>query len=130
MLWSHGWDLLLKVMWLIAAPVLVVLLRIDEWPQKIGLTSGKVIGIIGVALWILIYRQGLSTIAAWLYARLSLGAPVSLSEAHKLRRLFQTDLSFKWVPLKDVKQLPKAQRRDAVLAALATVGPGRKAMLF
>ncbi|HYS20409.1 MAG TPA: hypothetical protein VEO73_04915 [Gemmatimonadales bacterium] len=55
---------------------------------------------------------------------------MSLSEAHQLRRLFQTDLSFKWVPLKDVKQLPKDQRRDAVLVALARVGPGRKAMLF
>ncbi len=130
MLWSHGWDLLLKVMWLFAAPVLVVVLHIDELPQRIGLTSRTVIGIIGVALWILIYRQGLSTIAAWLYARLSLGASVSLSEARQLRRLFQTDLSFKWVPLKDVKQLPKAQRRDAALAALARVGPGRKAMLF
>jgi len=130
MLWSHGWDLLLKVMWLFAAPILIVVLHVDELPPKIGLTSGTVTGIIGVALWVLIYRQGLSTIAAWLYARLSLGAPVSLREAHQLRRLFQTDLSFKWVPLKEVKLLPKEQRRDAVLAALARVGPGRKPMLF
>lgn len=130
MLWSNGWDLLLKVLWLFAAPILVVVLHIDEWPQKIGLTSGAVIGVVGVALWVLIYRQGLSTIASWLYARLSLGARVSLSEAHQLRRLFQTDFSFKWVPLKEVKQLPQAERRDAVLAALARLGPGRKVMLF
>ncbi|HYL21291.1 MAG TPA: hypothetical protein VEU74_06005 [Gemmatimonadales bacterium] len=130
MLWSNGWDLLLKVLWLFAAPVLIVVLHIDEWPQKIGLTSGPVIGIIGVALWVLIYRQGLSAIASWLYARLSLGAPVSLREAYRLRHLFQTDLSFRWIPLKEVKQLPKAQRREAVVGALARVGPGRKAILF
>jgi len=130
MLWSNGWDLLMKVLWLFAAPVLIVVLHIDQWPQKIGLTSGPVIGVIGITLWVLIYRQGLSTIASWLYARLSLGAPVSLAEAYELRRLFQTDWSFKWVPLKEVKQLPKAARREAVLAALARLGPGRKVMLF
>jgi len=129
-LWSNGWDLLLKVTWLVAAPILILVLHLDEWPQKIGLTSGPVIGVIGVALWILIYRQGLSTIASWLYARLSLGARVSLDEAHQLRRLFQADFSLKWVPLKEVKQLPKAERREAVLGALARLGPGRKVMLF
>ena len=130
MLWSNGWDLFLKVVWLIAAPILIVVLHLDALPQKVGLTNDTVVGVIGVALWFLIYRQGLSTIASWLYARLSLGAPVSLGEAHELRRLFQTDLSFKWVPLRDVKQLPREQRRAAVLDALARVGPGRKVMLF
>ena len=130
MLWSNGWDLLLKVIWLFAAPILVVVLHIDEWPQKIGVTSGLVIGVVGMALWVFIYRQGLSTIASWLYARVTLGAPVSLGEAHQLRRLFQTDFSFKWVPLNEVKQLPKPERRDAVLAALTRLGPGRKVMLF
>jgi hypothetical protein len=130
MLWSNGWDLLLKLIWLIAAPILIVVLHLDELPQKLGITNGTVSGIVGFALWILIYRQFLSTVASWLYARLSLGAPVSFGEAHQLRRLFQADFSFRWVPLKEVKQLPKAQRREAVLAALARLGPGRKVMLF
>jgi hypothetical protein len=130
MLWSNGWDLLLKLMWLIAAPILIVVLHLDALPQKLGITNGTVIGVVGFALWILIYRQFLSTVASWLYARLSLGAAVSLGEAHQLRRLFQADFSFRWVPLKEVTQLPKDQRRDAVLAALARLGPGRKVMLF
>jgi hypothetical protein len=130
MLWSNGWDLLLKVLWLFGAVILVVFLHLDELPQKVGLTNGTVTGIIGFALWILIYRQFISTISSWLYARVTLGAPVSLSEAHELRRLFQADFSFKWIPLREVKQLPKDQRRDAVLAMLAKVGPNRKPILF
>ena len=82
-----------------------------------------------VVLWLVIYRQGLSTIAAWLYARLSLGAAVSLGDARQLARLFQLDVALKWIPLKDVKQLPKAERRGALLAALEALGPQRKAML-
>lgn len=82
-----------------------------------------------VVLWLVIYRQGLTTIASWLYARVSLGAAVSLSDARQLARLFQLDVSLKWIPLKEVKQLPKAERRDALLAALKELGAQRKAML-
>ena len=122
-LYSHVWDLFLK---LALFGVLLALV--------IGLHSDQVLGVpamiaILVVLWLAIYRQGLSTIASWLYARLSLGADVSMTEAHQLARLFQLDLSGKWVPLKEVKKLPRADRRNALLAALQQLGPGRRAML-
>ena len=130
MLWSNGWDLLLKILWLFGGVILAVVLHLDDVAKSIGLTNDTVTGIIGFALWVLIYRQFLSTISSWLYARVSLGAPVTLGEARDLRRLFQSDFSFKWIPLKDVKKLPKEQRRAAVMDALARVGPSRGVMLF
>ena len=123
-LYSHLWDLILKVtllaaLFVVAVPVLHVDESLGLWPM---------IGIL-VILWLVIYRQGLSTIASWLYARVNLGADVSLAEARQLSRLFQLDLSGKWIPLNEVRRLPKGERRNALLAALAAQLPQRKAML-
>ena len=79
------------------------ILHAEEWLRGIGVPAGysvpTLVAIITVA-WIGISRQVLSTIGAWLYARLSLGADVSLNKARQLARLFQFDLSFRWLPLK------------------------------
>ncbi len=122
-IYSHVWDLLLKLALIGVLLALVIALHLD---QLLGVPAMIVIV---VALWLAIYRQALSTVASWLYARWSLGADVSMGEAHQLARLFQLDLSGKWVPLKEVKKLPKAERRSAVLAALQQLGPQRRAML-
>ncbi|MGH9515818.1 MAG: hypothetical protein ACRD3P_09110 [Terriglobales bacterium] len=87
------------------------------------------IGIVAI-LWILLYRQYLSILASWLYARLTLRTDVTFTEARALRKLFQLDVSAKWIPLSEVKKLPSEQRHDAVLIALQRMGPGRKAMLL
>jgi hypothetical protein len=117
------WDLILKAALLVLLLALLISLHVDEllgvWPM---------IGIL-VVLWLVIYRQGLSTIASWLYARVTLGADVSLREARQLSHLFQLDLSGTWVPLKEIKKLPKAQRREALLAALEALRPQRRAIL-
>lgn len=131
--YSHMWDLVLKLASLVAIMILLVSLHGEERLGTLGVPSGLAVAcVVGVGglVWVLAYRQGLSTIAAWLYANVNLGARVSLSEARQLARLFQLDLSMKWVPLKEVKQLPRAERRGAVLAALGTVGPRRRAMLL
>jgi hypothetical protein len=122
-IYSHVWDLFLKLALIGVLLALFIALRVD---QLLGVPA--MIAIL-VVLWLAIYRQGLSTIASWLYARWSLGADVTMGEAHQLARLFQLDLSGKWVPLEEVKRLPKAERRSAVLAALQRLGPGRRAML-
>lgn len=122
--YSHIWDLILKLALLLVLLVLAISLHVD---QSLGVAP--MIAII-VVLWLVIYRQGVTTIASWLYARASLGAAVSLRDAHQLARLFQLDLSMKWIPLKEVKKLPKAERRSALLAALETLRPQRKAMLL
>lgn len=133
MFYSHIWDGLLKLALMFAVVIALVRLHFVERLENAGASSNLAVALLVVVagvVWAAIYRQGLSTLAAWLYARVSLGARVSMPEARQLARLFQLDLSFKWIPLKEVRRLPKAERRTALLAALAAVGPSRKAMLL
>ena len=87
------------------------------------------IGVVAV-IWIFLYRQYLSILSSWLYARMSLRTNVTFSEAKALRKLFQLDVSGKWVPVRDIKKLPRDARHDAVTQALESFRPGRKAMLL
>ena len=133
MFYSHLWDLLLKLVSLVATVALLVALHVQERIESLGASSGTatlLIVIMITVIWVGVYRGGLSTLAAWLYATVSLGASVSFAEARQLARLFQLDLSLKWIPLKEVRALPRAQRRDALIAALHGLAPHRKAMLF
>jgi len=43
-----------------------------------------------------------------------------------LARLFQLDPSFRWLPLKEIKQLPRTERRNALLAKLEAAGTRTK----
>jgi hypothetical protein len=131
--YSHVWDLILKLSSLFAVMIVIISVHGAERLGTFGVPSGAAVWVLvgfGTVVWLVIYRQGLSTLAAWLYATVSLGARVSLAEARRLARLFQLDLSLKWVPLKEVRRLPRPERRDALLTALGALGPHRKAMLF
>jgi len=125
LLYSHIWYGLLKLVSLIGFILLAVYLKIDERITSVPL----MIVIVGI-VWVLVYRQWLSILSSWLYARLSLGTNVTFNEAKALRKLFQLDLSAKWVPVRDLKKLPNDERHDAVMRALQNFGTGRKAMLL
>lgn len=131
--YSHVWDLVLKLSSLFGVMILIISLHGAERLGSVGVPSGVTVWVVvglGTVLWLVLYRQGLSTLAAWLYATVNLGARISLTEARRLARLFQLDLSLKWVPLKEVRRLPRPERREALLTALTALGPRRKAMLF
>jgi hypothetical protein len=130
---SHIWDGVLKLASLFAVVMLLMTLHIEDRLESMGVSSSTatfVVVVLLMAIWIPLYRQGLSTLAGWLYANVNLGARVSFSEARQLARIFQLDLSLKWVPLKEVRRLPRPQRRDALLSALTGLMPHRKAMLI
>ena len=133
MVYSHIWDLLLKVALIIGLVVLSQSLHAEEWLRGIGVPVAHsvptLVAIITIA-WIAISRQVLSTIGAWLYARLSLGADVSLNETRQIGSPVPLDPSFRWLPLKEIKQLPRTERRNALLAKLEALGPGRRSMLL
>jgi hypothetical protein len=126
MVYSHIWDGLLK---LISLGVLMVIavkwVGLDQRIQPLWLMIAIV-----AAVWFLLYRQLLAIVASWLYARLGLRTNVTFTEATALRKLFQLDLSGKWIPLREIKKLPAEQRHEALLAALQKIGPSRKALLF
>lgn len=123
--YSHIWDGILKLLSLFLFIVFAVKWHLDERIHPLAL----MIGIVAL-IWLILYRQFLSIIASWLYARVSLRADVTFLEAKALRRLFQLDLSGKWIPLREVKKLPDEQRHQALLMALQRTDITRKAMLF
>jgi len=126
LLYSHIWDGLLKLISLFIFIILAVKWgKLDERIHPLWL----MIGIVAL-VWIFVYRQWLSILASWLYARLTLRTNVAFSEAKELRKLFQLDVSGKWIPLREIKKLPDDQRHEAVLTALQTMGARRKAMLL
>jgi hypothetical protein len=134
LIFSHIWDALLKLISVAALITMAISLNLAERIQSTGIAteSGSGIAMVGivVAVWLILYRQYLSILSSWLYARMNLRANISFNEAKMLRRLFQLDLSATWIPLRDIKKLPSDQRHDALLLALNTLGPQRKTMLL
>ena len=126
LLYSHIWDGLLKLTSLVVLMILAVKWgNLDERIHPLWLMIGMV-----AVVWILLYRQWLSIVASWLYARLTLHTNVTFTEAKALRKLFQLDVSGKWIPLREIKKLPADQRHDAILVALQKIVVSRKAMLL
>jgi hypothetical protein len=131
--YSHIWDFVLKVASLVAIVIIAVSLHAQERLVAAGFGDGfatfTVVSLLAIG-WALLYRQYLSTVAAWLYGRVNLGARISLADAQRLARLFQLDLSMKWVGMKEVRRLPRDQRRVALMSALDVLRPQRRAMLL
>jgi hypothetical protein len=125
LLYSHIWDGLLKLITLVLLVVAAVHWNLDDRLHSVALMIALMI-----VVWLILYRQLVSILSSWLYVRLSLGTSVTFPEAKALRKLFQLDVSGKWIPAKDIKNLPTAQRHDALLIALERVGGSRKAMLL
>lgn len=122
--YSSIWDAILKFVTFVG--VALVLFPFNDWLPENNRTVIAVAGI--VLIWVWAYRSGVSIIASWLHGRVTLGAPITLEDAKDLRCLFQLDLSMKWLPLTDIRKLPKQDRRAALLSALRTLGPQRKSM--
>lgn len=125
MFYSSIWDGVLKLVTLIF--ILIGCMGAAKKQSDLVMTLAAVATI---PIWIFVYRTWFSTIASWLHGRVTLGAPISLSDAKALRRLFQLDMGMHWVAMKEVRALPKPQRRDALMSALQEIGPHRREMLF
>jgi hypothetical protein len=134
LIYSNIWDALLKLVSVAAMIIMAISLNLADRIHSAGIATqpSSEFAIFGVAVvvWVILYRQYLSTLSSWLYARVSLRTDISFKEAKALRKLFQVDLSMTWVPLREIKKLPNDQRHNSLLLALHTFGPGRKAMLL
>ena len=123
--YSHIWDGLLKLISLVLLVLAAVHWDLDQRLHSVALMISLL-----VVLWLVLYRQYISILSSWLYARMSLHTNVTFTEAKALRKLFQLDVSVKWIPMKELKNLPTDQRHDALLIALERIGSSRKAMLL
>src|SRR5690348_10210305 len=121
MLCSHIWDWALKILTFFPLIVFTASRERQLWelwpPLNSNLGMAAVFAIV-IFTWIILYRQFVSILASWLYARFSLRTKVSLTEGKMLRKLFQLDMHGKWIPMVEVLKLPAAQRHDALMKAL------------
>ena len=131
MIFSHVWDGLLKSLSMVVLVATAFELnRALAESRKMPPLGDNLAVLVIFVVWVILYRRWFSILSSWLYATVSLGANVTFAEAKALRRLFQVDLSFRWVPLRETRTLPKDQRHDALLETLEKYRAGRKAMLF
>lgn len=132
MFYSHIWDLLLKFLTVFATGLIPLIVH----DQLFGVNADVVIPIIAATIVIspVIYRQFVSILSSWLYAKVNLGVNASFADAKELRALFQ--LSFgstqpvAWFPMKEVKQLPVEERLAALMAEVVRIKAERRRMLI
>lgn len=132
MFYTHVWDLLLKC----ATTLSTTLLPLIVHEHIFGINADVVIPtiLVGAVIGVLIYRQFVSILSSWLYARINLRVPISFSDAKELRTLFQITVGESprvgWFPMKEVKQLPTTERRVALMAGLRRVKATRRCMII
>lgn len=60
-------------------------------------------------------------LTTYLYVRVDLGTKISFKEAKDLRILFEPNKSGVWYPMKEIKQLPKEFRREALFTRFVQI---------
>ncbi len=121
--YTHGWDLLCKILGLTATVVLtlpgiVLLLFVGEQyhiPNIFVMIS--VFALISLLGWLLEAKTALNShLPSYLYARFSLRIPLNWNEARELQSLFD-GLDGTWCPLSEIRRLPSQFRLEAVRLA-------------
>ena len=72
------------------------------------------------------HQDTLDAIAAYFYIRETLKTHVTFGEAEALSFLFLADKNRKWYPVREVKKLPKAERRGYLFAFAQSVAASRQ----
>ena len=114
MIWTHIFDLLIKIGTFILIILLFLLIP--------GLIDHPFIGIIFIlVLWVLSIVFVAPTPGSWLYCRIRLKMPISLSQASKLNRVlspnpFRFNLDGqKWLPLLEVLEVESEKRYEEAM---------------
>lgn len=107
---THGYDLLTQVISFGGSLlVFTVLGNLFGW-------GGLVVSLLCA---IVVYRvMVFSRLKHYLYARLTLRAPVSWADCREFGTLFAPDPKGHWYTMATVRQLPRDRRRDALMEAV------------
>lgn len=117
--YTHFFNLICRIINFIAS-LLVLLLVVDctspLFKRWVSSDYGEYIAF-GLGLILMILAQiyvfaFLDYISAYLYLRLILFTPVSLKEAKELAFLFVPNDTGTWYPLKEIRKLPRHQRKQ------------------
>ena len=99
MIWTHIYDLFLKLITMFLVFILLEILHLEK---------NIIIHIVlAIVLFLIIYTFIFRTIATYLYCRLTLKMNVSLEQAKNLNGAFSPifPLNFKWLPMKELKSI-------------------------
>lgn len=122
MVWTHGYDLLVKLV-VLALTGFLLYLGVNILEDNGVTTYGPVfspllmLSIIGV--FIGLYWYIFRTLSSYLYARFTLGMDISYSQAKQFNRAFTGLIPFgKWLPMTEVLYYPPEERYEKGIAIL------------
>ena len=112
MVWTHFFDLLLKLISIIPTFIIAIAAMMpyytDEGP---GILSVLLI----LAFWYVIYKYLFRTLATYLYCRISLKMKVSFEEARQLNEAYTPIFGMKWLPMKELRNARNIDKYQVAL---------------
>lgn len=110
MIWTHIYDLLLKLLTLFAC--IVLLIQVPNLEDH-----GVMLLLIVLLTWFVAYHFAVRTLATYLYCRLTLRMDIHLKQAKQLNNAFSPSLprSMKWLPMKELRHLDSPDKFSIAL---------------
>lgn len=110
MIWTHIYDLLLKLATIFLS--IVVLIQIP-WLEE----NPIVLALLGVLLFFVVYNYFVRTLATYLYCKFTLKMNVDLTQAKELNDAFSPLFTspLKWLPMKELKNADDAVKYQVAI---------------
>ena len=110
MIWTHIYDLLLKVITLSLSIIIVTNISVLESHDMLKIT-------ISLLSYFLLYNFFVRTISSYLYCRIKLKTKISLKQAEKLNNAFSPilNLNFEWLPMLEIRNMKESERYEYAL---------------
>lgn len=127
-LYTHGFDLLMKLV--VLAAILLLWMGLYESgiapvdPSK-TLISFLLFAAGALVLYVLLYGFFFKPVGNYLYVRISLRTAAGWRDMKRLDPLFCFDKQLQWCPMKEVRELPREQRRQYLLQQAAILADRR-----
>ena len=122
MIWTHKYDLLVKL--LCIAAVVALFIPVSDYLELQGYPThfGPLVFGLALVLAVIIYAILLRSVGTYLYARFTLEMPVSFAQAKKLNKAFAPlfPVGMKWLPMHELYGLPDEHKYEAALRIMDT----------
>lgn len=110
MIWTHIYDLLLKLATLAISIVLLLQIPYFEGTEILSIS-------LGVILFFVIYNIFVRTLATYLYCKFSLKMNIDLTKAKQLNEAFSPifPLNMKWLPMRELRNIDAKDKYQIAL---------------
>jgi len=126
-LYTHRFDILMKLMVLAAIFVLWVCLDVSGIAGPSNSTRVSFLPLVAgtIVVYVLLYGFFFKRVGNYLYVRVSLRTVVGWRDMKTLNPLFCFDKQLQWLQMKEVRELPRDQRRQYLLQQAASLADKR-----